>query len=707
MDLQFDRRRGGDWRRSALRSRPITGGRSGIPQVGMIEWFTPGDYEHAERVLADMRILSVHDFRTGISWADFHRGAHDEWYEWLFSRLAREVRILPCFVGTPEPLGAEPKASAPPRDPADYSDFIETVIRRFGRFFEWVELWNEPNNLYDWDWRLDPDWHIFSAMLGTAASAARRLGKKTVLGGMCPTDLNWLRLMFGRGVMEAVDAVGIHGFPGTWEFDWQDWSYQIAKVRRVLAEKGSPAEIWITKTGFSTWRHDEHQQLRAFIEALEAPVARVYWYAARDLHPDSPAQDGFHVDERHYHFGLKRADATPKLLFRLWATGGLAAVREAAELGKPTRLGKPQKRPVLITGGCGFVGANLAHQLLKSGKPVLLYDNLSRPGVEQNLRWLRDVHGSRLQIEIGDVRDRYALRRAVQCAERVFHFAAQVAVTTSLLNPAEDFAINALGTLNLLEELRSLKHPPPLVLTSTNKVYGALQDVELTTKLERYEPADERTRIRGISEERPLDLHSPYGCSKGVADQYVLDYARTFGLPAVVFRMSCIYGPHQFGNEDQGWVAYFLIRAIEEQPITLYGDGMQVRDVLYVTDLVDALLRAQAKMDTLAGRAFNIGGGAANAISLLELIDLIGEIRGVKPLFTVKPWRVGDQQYYVSDTANFRTATGWRPKVPVRRGVEQLHDWLLTHRFGLCTDKRVLRRRDEIRAHQSPLVVHG
>jgi CDP-paratose 2-epimerase len=690
-----------------LKTKTLSGSRSPIPEVGMIEWFTPGDYEHVERVLADMRILLVQDLRTGISWSDFHSCAHDFWYGWLFDRLAREVRVLPCFVGTPESLGIEPKESSPPRDPSAYANLIETVIRRFGRFFDWVELWNEPNNLYDWDWRLDPDWRIFSEMVGGAARAARQLGKKTVLAGMCPTDLNWLRLMFRRGVMDGVDAVGVHGFPGTWEFDWHDWSYQISKVRRVLAENSSPAEIWITKTGFSTWRHDEHQQLRSLVEVMQAPVRRIYWYAARDLHPDLPAQDGFHVDERHYHFGLKRADATPKLLFRLWAAGGLAAVREAADFGKATRLGKPQKRPVLITGGCGFVGANLAHRLLKSGKPVLLYDNLSRPGVEQNLRWLRDVHGARLQIEIGDVRDRYALRRVVHCAEQVFHFAAQVAVTTSLLNPTEDFAINALGTLNLLEELRSLKHPPPLVLTSTNKVYGSLHDVELASRLTRYEPADDRARTRGISEERPLDLHSPYGCSKGVADQYVLDYARTFGLPAVVFRMSCIYGPHQFGNEDQGWVAYFLIRAIEEQPITLYGDGMQVRDVLYVEDLANALLLAQEHMETIAGRAFNIGGGPANAISLLELIDLIGEIRDLKPRFTVKPWRVGDQQYYVSDTTSFRTATGWRPKVPVRRGVELLHDWLMTRRVGLPLEKQVLRRRNEIRPHQSPLVVHG
>jgi len=512
--------------------------RAAAPTIGMIEWFRPGDYELVEQVLADMRILSIQELRTGVSWADFHHPDRRAWYEWLFKRLAREVHILPCLLGTPPNIGVKPKSSAPPKDPKSYAQFIETVITQFGRYFDWVELWNEPKNLYDWDWRLDPDWHIFSGMILAAARVAHDLDKKTVLAGMCPTDVNWLGLMFERGVMDFIDAVGIHGFPGTWEFDWDNWSNQVAKVRRLLQQSKSDAEIWITKTGFSTWRHDEHQQLRAFAKAVEAPVSRVYWYAGRDLHPDLPAQDGFHVDERHYHFGLKRADNTAKLLFRIWATGGLDAVREAATLGRPARLEHSQKRPVLITGGCGFVGTNLAHRLLESGRSVLLYDSLSRPGVEDNLRWLRDLHGRRVQIEIADVRDRYALRHALHSAEQVFHFAAQVAVTTSLINPTEDFAINALGTLNLLEELRSLRHPPPLVFTSTNKVYGCLKDLELRSKYDRYEPVDKVTQACGISEERPLDLHSPYGCSKGVADQYVLDYARTFGLPAVVFRMS-------------------------------------------------------------------------------------------------------------------------------------------------------------------------
>jgi CDP-paratose 2-epimerase len=248
-------------------------------------------------------------------------------------------------------------------------------------------------------------------------------------------------------------------------------------------------------------------------------------------------------------------------------------------------------------------------------------------------------------------------------------------VTTSLTDPLHDFEVNVGGTLNLLEEIRRRDNPPPLLFTSTNKVYGGLSDLPLEKNCTRYQPLDAALRT-GISEERPLDFHSPYGCSKGAADQYVLDYARTFGLPAVVFRMSCIYGLRQMGNEDQGWVAHFLIRAIEGKPIVLYGDGMQVRDILFADDLVDAFLLAQANIHTLSGEAFNIGGGLGNTISLLELLELIARVRGDKPAVRLKEWRPGDQRYYVSDTRKFKAATGWSPKVNVREGVERLFRWL-------------------------------
>jgi CDP-paratose 2-epimerase len=336
--------------------------------------------------------------------------------------------------------------------------------------------------------------------------------------------------------------------------------------------------------------------------------------------------------------------------------------------------------PVLITGGAGFIGTNLADRLLSAGREVRVYDNLSRAGVEQNLRWLRETHGERLQVDIADVRDVDRLRAAVGGASQVFHLAAQVAVTSSLDDPADDFEVNLRGTLNLLEAVRHAPRQPSLVFTSTNKVYGALEDVALDSTASRYQPREHALREAGIGEARPLDFHSPYGCSKGGADQYVLDYARSYGLQTAVFRMSCIYGPHQFGTEDQGWVAHFLIRALRGEPITLYGDGLQVRDILYVEDLVDALLRCQDRMPELAGRAFNIGGGPANTVSLLELLEQIGRLTGRQPPVEHADWRTGDQRYYVSDTTAFGEATGWAPKVGAADGVRRLHDWLVAQR---------------------------
>jgi CDP-paratose 2-epimerase len=330
----------------------------------------------------------------------------------------------------------------------------------------------------------------------------------------------------------------------------------------------------------------------------------------------------------------------------------------------------------LITGGAGFVGTNLADALASDGGRVVVLDNLSRDGVERNADFLSDRHGPKVDLEVADVRDRDALARTVRGAGRVFHLAGQVAVTTSLDRPMDDASTNIQGTLNLLEEVRAQPKPPPVVFTSTNKVYGTLDDVALVERDGRYDPADRDLRARGIGEWRPLQFCTPYGCSKGAADQYVLDYAHSYGVPAVVFRMSCIYGTHQMGNEDQGWVAHFLIRALEEKPITVYGDGRQVRDILYVDDLVDALRRAGERSDELAGRAFNIGGGPANRISLLDLIELIAELRDEPPAVEFGPWRQGDQRYYVSDTAAYAAATGWRASVDPAEGVRRLHAWL-------------------------------
>ena len=337
----------------------------------------------------------------------------------------------------------------------------------------------------------------------------------------------------------------------------------------------------------------------------------------------------------------------------------------------------PDPRPVAILGGAGFIGANLAAHLARAGHRVRIYDDLSRAGVERNLDGLRRAHGDRIEAVIADVRDRARLRAALADTAAVFHLAGQTAVTTSLVDPRADFEINAAGTLEVLEALRAQPAPPPLVFTSTNKVYGTLPDLYLITQGARWRPVDEAIHARGIDERRRIEPRTPYGCSKAAADQYVLDYAHGFGLPAVVFRMSCIYGPHQLGTEDQGWIAHFLIRALAGASITIYGDGRQVRDVLHVDDLVDAFLRAWRQIDLVRGCAFNIGGGPHQTSSLLELIESIARLSGRRPEVRFEDWRAGDQRYYVSDTTAFTTATGWRPQIAPRAGVEALHGWLV------------------------------
>jgi CDP-paratose 2-epimerase len=346
------------------------------------------------------------------------------------------------------------------------------------------------------------------------------------------------------------------------------------------------------------------------------------------------------------------------------------------------RHGPGEEGAVLIAGGAGFIGTNLAHRLLAEQRPVVIFDNLSRAGVADHLYWLRSLHGELLRIEIGDMRDGAALKALVHSTRlsQVYDFAAQVAVTTSLDDPIQDFEVNARGTLNLLEALRSLQEPVPLVFTSTNKVYGHLKDVPLQTRQNRYEPVDPEQRVHGFSESRPLNFHSPYGCSKGAAEQYVLDYCHTFGLPTVVFRMSCIYGPHQVGTEDQGWVAHFLIRALQGETIHIFGDGMQVRDILFVDDLVEALLLAQQRIHSLSGQAFNVGGGRHHSVSLLELTSLLAELLPARPQLAFHPWRVADQRFYVSDIRRFADATGWGPRVGPREGLAQLHHWMTEER---------------------------
>jgi CDP-paratose 2-epimerase len=340
-------------------------------------------------------------------------------------------------------------------------------------------------------------------------------------------------------------------------------------------------------------------------------------------------------------------------------------------------LREPRPRgPIAIVGGAGFIGSNLANSFLSQGDEVVIYDNLSRPGVEKNLAWLQMNHGARVKPVIADVADLRALRGALRDARAVFHFAAQVAVTTSLTQPIDDFLVNGRGTLHVLEALRSMGRRVPVIYSSTNKVYGGLADLIMTEDGDRYQPLDEAVRTHGVSEQRPLDFCTPYGCSKGVADQYVLDYAKSYDMPTAVLRMSCIYGPRQFGTEDQGWIAHFLVKALAGEPITLCGNGKQVRDVLHVSDAVGAYRRILARIDRLKGQAFNLGGGPANAVSLRMVLRAIAAITGREPETVPSAWRTGDQFYFVADTRKLRAATGWSAQIGWREGLADLAAWL-------------------------------
>ncbi len=342
-------------------------------------------------------------------------------------------------------------------------------------------------------------------------------------------------------------------------------------------------------------------------------------------------------------------------------------------------------RTILITGGAGFIGSNLADRLLKEpGTRVRIFDNLSRRGVAHNLEWLRRrAPKERLQFIKGDVRNASAVVTAARDADEIYHLAAQVAVTISVDAPRDDFEVNALGTFNVLEAARCSGRRPFLLFTSTNKVYGALEELSVTSEGTHYRAQD--PLFSGVTENQPLDFHSPYGCSKGAADQYVRDYARIYDLPSVVFRMSCIAGPRQFGTEDQGWVAHFLYSVLESRQITIYGDGFQVRDILHVHDLVDAMLSVRGAK--AAGEIYNIGGGLSRAVSVLEMLKAITAETGIEPRLNYSSVRPGDQPLYISNTEKFTRATGWSPRFSCRETLQSIHGFWHENRELLASQR--------------------
>ena len=331
-------------------------------------------------------------------------------------------------------------------------------------------------------------------------------------------------------------------------------------------------------------------------------------------------------------------------------------------------------KTALVTGGAGFIGTNLTTALLEKGYKVIVFDSLIRKGSRKNLAWLlKNFRSPKLTLEKKDVRDFDSVKKAVSKVDVIFHLAAQVAVTSSVTNPRQDFEVNAQGTFNVLEAARVLPNKPIVIYASTNKVYGAMDSVKVSKGETRYSYMDFPC---GIAENFPLDFHSPYGCSNGAADQYTRDYYRIFGVPSVVFRQSCIYGPRQMGMEDQGWATHFAICGELGRQITIYGDGKQVRDILYVDDLIDAYLLAVERIKKSAGEIYNIGGGVANSLSLLEYLKILEAKLGKKVKIRFSDLRPGDQKVFISDNSKVEKELGWKIKNPYEKGLDKLFDWV-------------------------------
>ena len=656
---------------------------TGLRPFGFVEWFRPGEHARVRAAIDGMRRVGATSLRTHLSWADHQAPGGQDWYDWLIPTLGQAFDLLPCIHYTPPSLSRTGLCSGAPRRLRDYADFVDGVLRRYGENFRHVELWNEPNNLLDWDWREDHDWLLFCEMIGDAAHWVEQRGFKAVLGGPCPFDPNWLELMGERGILGTVSAVGFHGFPGTWDSEastWRGFDAHLQAMRTILDRYKPGLQIWLTETGYSTWRNDEAEQVERFRDALAAPAERLYWYGWQDIPRDVAVQEGLYFDPRHYHLGVNDAQGRPKLLRRLLEAGIVTPTPPTISLAASTLAAPVLLVPrdhVAIIGGAGFIGSNLADALLRDGEQVVVLDSLARPGVEQNLAWLQDRHGLAVRPLLADLRDTAAVADAVVGAKAVYHLAAQVAVTSSLLDPRHDFSVNAEGTLNVLEVLRERSPSTPLVFASTNKVYGQLADLEMAEVGQHHLPCDPVLRGYGIDERRALDFCTPYGCSKGVADQYVLDYAHSFGLRTAVLRMSCIYGPRQFGTEDQGWVAHFLIRALGERadhPLWRRQAGARHPAC---RGCGVGLSQADGPRSTTFVAAPSISAAARRMRSAWSRCSTRSPpSRGDAAPTHREAWRTGDQPWFVADTRRLAEATGWRPEVGWRDGLRDLAGWL-------------------------------
>ncbi|MFW6235553.1 MAG: NAD-dependent epimerase/dehydratase family protein [Desulfovibrionales bacterium] len=643
---------------------PVSLERRALPVFGISERFRPGKEKSLQQTVRELKSIGVRRLRPVIEYDQRHAHSNRIWLDRLLPYLAQSFQIMPSFHPAPDMADQ----GVPMRS---FVEFVSSLVESFPDLFPWLEICL-PHEAF-----ITGDGKNAEEMENVLCRGVKRLQKqdKQVVLGSVPVD-DWAVLDRMKELFPHFNGIGIRAFPPIAGFSWNNWGRTVETLRPHLEKNGSTQALWVTETGYPTIDHDAFNQIHALLSLLDSPLERVYWSSFRD--DDSGSfKNGILAKT-----GFLNRDGSPKLLMRLLQKEGVTGLKEIRSISANGKIPARAGMTALVTGGAGFIGTNLSDRLAGEGKNVIVFDSLNRPGVEENLRWLKRKHGSLITPVIGDIRNRRALGRVIRLVDEVYHFAAQVAVTTSVAEPDVDFEVNTRGTLNLLEELRALKNPPPMIYTSTNKVYGRLEHIVLEEKDTRYVPVDPALRLSGISEHQPLDFYSPYGCSKGAADQYVLDYSRIYGLPTIVLRMSCIYGPHQFGTEDQGWVAHFLIRAIQREPLTIYGNGKQVRDILYVEDLVDALLQARKRIGSIKGQAFNIGGGPANSVSLLELLDSMEQM-GLDPAEVRfdRNFRPGDQAYFVADTSSFRRATGWTPRVSHHQGVPILAAWLREHRI--------------------------
>lgn len=611
--------------------------RAALPGLG--QWVQPGAQAAAERLFEDAAAAGIGELRVAVTLGGLSDdNAH--WLDGLLDHAGAQARItLALYRHGPEHSAALPPAWV--RHDL-YCEQVDALLARVSGRVACVEL-ADPLGPAAWPDVSSRSQALLSRLPRMTGRDDGALPTRLCLGGLA-LDAAWLELARRAGLLTGFAALAFACVPAS-------AAAREAALTALHKRPGNDCEI-----RFTPRRRYSRDPLSVFEQLHDSGADLVF------VDPSQP--------RRSPPTALRNADGKPSLVARLLRSDGRAALAHYAS--STHRAGGSRE---LIIGGAGFIGSNLAARLAAADRDVLILDDLSRPGTERNLDWLRCRFQDRIAFERADVRDARAVAACVARARHIYHLAAQVAVTTSLEQPRHDHDVNTRGTLNVLEAIRACADPPPLLYTSTNKVYGSLPALALTLGPEGYEPTAGHARDDGIDERQPLDFCSPYGCSKGAADQYVLDYARSYGIPAVVFRMSCIYGPRQLGNEDQGWVAHFLRHALQGAPLTVYGDGHQVRDVLYVDDLVEALRVASARLPALAGRAFNIGGGPGNVLSLRTLLAWLENATGA-PDITWAPWRSGDQRYYVSDIRAFEAATGWRPRVPVAAGLERLCDWL-------------------------------